>query len=58
MKDYKKAVSLAFNEYNPLVIQAILDEFFPNMPDIRKEIILKILDKRSQIGLKIIGSRE
>ena len=54
MKDYKKVASLAFNGYNSVVIQAISDEFFPNMPDIRKEIILKILDKRSQIGLKIM----
>lgn len=54
MKDYKEAVSLAFYRYNKAMIQCILDEFFPDLEDIRKQIILKILDKRAQIGVKII----
>ena len=58
MKDYKEAVSPAFNKYRPTMIQCILDEFFPDLEDIRKKVILKILDKRAQIGVKIIyGSK-
>ena len=58
MKDYKGAVSLAFDGYHYVMIQCILDEFFPDLEDIRKQIILKILDKRAQIGVRIIdGSK-
>ena len=55
MKNYKGAVSLAFYRYNAAIIQGILDEFFPDLEDIRKQVILKMLDKRAQIGVKIIN---
>lgn len=58
MKDYKGAVSLAFYRYNRAMIQGILGEFFPDLEDIRKQVILKILDKRAQIGVRMIdGSK-
>lgn len=55
MQNYKEYVSLAFKGYNSQLVQAILERFFPNLMEIRKQIILKILDKRVAIGLKIIG---
>ena len=54
MQNYKEYVGLAFKGYNSYLIQAILKRFFPNLTQIRKQIILKILDKRASIGLKII----
>lgn len=55
MQNYKRYVSLAFKGYNPQLVQTILERFFPNLTQIRKQIILKILDKRAKIGLRIIG---
>ena len=54
MQNYKEYVGLAFKGYNFYLIQAILERFFPNLTQTRKQIILKILDKRASIGLKII----
>ena len=42
------------DKYHQTMIQCILDEFFPDLEDIRKQVILKILDKRAQIGVLII----
>ena len=58
MLNYTECVSLAFNGYNSQLVQAILKRFFPSLTEIRKQIILKILDKRASIGLKlIVGER-
>ncbi len=54
MRNYKESISLAFKEYNFQLVQTILEIFFPSLTEIRKQIILKILDKRASIGLKII----
>ena len=54
MKKYTQFVSLAFEKYSPQLVQAILERFFPRLTDIRKRIIMKILDKRAEIGIKII----
>ena len=54
MQNYKECVSLAFKGYNAQLVQAILKRFFPSLMDIRRQVILKILDKRALIGLKII----
>ena len=54
MREYKEDISLAFQGYSPRLVQAILKRFFPDLVEIRKQIILKILDKRASIGIKII----
>ena len=54
MAKYKGSVSWAFNKYSSQTVQAILKRFFPKLTDLRKEIILKILEKRYNIGIKII----
>ena len=42
MQEYKEYVSLAFEGYNPQIVQAILESFFPSLTEMRKQIILKI----------------
>ena len=54
MRKYKEFVSLAFEKYNSRLIQTILEGFFSDLTDIRKRVIMKILDKRAKIGIKII----
>ncbi len=54
MNKYKASISLAFIKYNPCITQVILKTFFPFLTKTRKQIILKILNKRHSIGMKII----
>lgn len=57
MREYKEDVSLAFESYSPRLVQAVLKRFFSNLTEMRKQIILKILDKRASIGIKIIRGK-
>ena len=54
MKKYKDSVSWAFNRYAFKTVQAILKRFFPELTNLRKQVILKILEKRYNIGIKIL----
>ncbi|MDE0092488.1 MAG: HipA domain-containing protein [Oligoflexia bacterium] len=57
MREYREDISLAFEGYSSRLVQAILKRFFPNLTEMRKQIILKILDKRASIGIKIIRGK-
>lgn len=55
---YKSFVKLAFERYSSELVQTVLQGFFPNLKEVRKQIILKILDKRTFIGVKVINEAE
>ncbi len=58
MTVYKSSLSKAFRNFDPEIVRAILNKFFPKLNPIRRKVIEIILKTRWKIGLEVINKHK